>query len=137
MKYLLGILIFFISCNSKLNTNFDYNKSANPWIHAFKDRVFIASLKEAYKTDKMIFQLIEKKDAMNTYDGLSIYEMQKADEIGIGIINNMPKPLMCEGCTDGMNYYISTSLHYYESKELNLIAMKLYKLHLLNDKKIK
>jgi hypothetical protein len=138
MKYFLVFFIFInFSCASYLNSSFDYNISKDPWIHAFKDRVFIAALKEAYKTDSLIFQLIEKKDALNTYDGLTLNEMKIADDLGKSIIKNMPIPLMCENCPNDMNYYISTSLHYYESKELNLITKKLYRLHKFQERKAK
>lgn len=136
MKNLIMIVLFVISgCSKGLYPHFEYNNSANPWIDAFKDRVFFSALREAYQSDTMILKLIEKKDALNPYDGLSLVEMQKAEEIGKDLIKNMPPPVMCESCTPGMNYYMATSLHYYKSKSLHSKAIKLYKEHLKNDKK--
>ncbi len=62
MKYLLFIALFAITaCSKCIYPHFDYNRSANPWIGAFKDRVFFAALQEAYKSDSLIFELIEKR----------------------------------------------------------------------------
>ncbi|MEN9964334.1 MAG: hypothetical protein RL582_1429, partial [Bacteroidota bacterium] len=57
------------------------------------------------------------------------YEIQKADELGKQLIENIPPPAMCEGCTTGMNYFMAISLHYYNSKELDIIAKNLYRRH--------
>jgi hypothetical protein len=70
-----------------------------------------------------------KKDALNPFDGLTLYEIQKAEELGKQVIKNMPPPAMCEGCTEGMNYYMAVSLHYYNSKELDIIAKNIYRRH--------
>ena len=129
-KYLFILTTVTIcSCNSIIYQNFNYSQSKKPWINAFKDRVFISSLTEAYKSDTTIFQQIIKKDALNPFDGLTLYEIQKADELGRRLIENIPPPAMCEGCTAGMNYYMAVSLHYYNSKELDVIAKNLYKQH--------
>lgn len=137
MKYLLIILLCFTqACNKNSYPTFDYNKSENPWIDAFKDRVFFTALKEAYKTDTTIFQLIEKKDALNPYDGLSLDEMKKAEELGKSLIYKIPPPSMCENCPPGINYYMATSLHYYKSRELDSIARSLYKEHIRYDHEI-
>ena len=134
MKYLFIIAIGLLtSCSSNLYHHFDYNRSNNPWMDAFKDRVFFTALKDPYSSDSSIFQLIEKKDAFNPYDGLSLKEMQIANELGTSLIKNMPSPSMCENCSDGMNYYMATALHYYNSRELDSIAKKYYKLHIEND----
>ena len=104
---LLFIVIMLSSCGSKLYQNFDYNYSSNPWKHAFKDRVFLSSLRAAYLSDPRIFELIEKKDAFNPYDGLSLDEMRKADSIGVLFIKQMPSPKMCENCGDGGELFCS------------------------------
>ncbi|WP_323033788.1 hypothetical protein [Paracoccus sp. (in: a-proteobacteria)] len=137
MKYLLIILLFFTqACSKNSYPTFDYNKSSNPWIDAFKDRVFFSALEEAYKSDTTIFESIRKKDALNPYDGLSLSEMKQADSIGKALIKNIPPPKMCEGCEGDMNYYMATSLHYYNSRELDSIARSLYKEHIRYDMEI-
>ena len=130
MKYLaVFILIALCSCSNKIHKSFDYNRSDNPWSHAFKDRVFFSSLKEAYKRDTTIFKHIEQIDALNPFDGLTPQEMKVADEIGISLIQKMPAPAMCDGCLFGMNYFMATSLHYYNSKGLDVTTKQLYKKH--------
>lgn len=135
MKKIIIIVISLSACHKGFYPPFDYNKSANPWIDAFKDKVFFSALAEAYKSDTTIFQLIEKKDALNPYDGLSLYETQKAEELGKIFIKNIPPPSMCETCINGRNYFMASSLHYYKSKELDSIARKFYIIHITNDKK--
>ena len=135
MKKIILILIICSACQKRVYTTFDYNKSDNAWIDAFKDRVFFSALREAYKNDSLIFKLIEKKDALNPYDGLSLQEMQKAEQLGKTLINNLPPPSMCEGCVNGMNYFMASSLHYYNSRELYSIARKYYLMHKANDNK--
>jgi|GEM_PF-1106084 len=137
MKYLIVIVLIIVSsCNNNLYPKFDYNKSENPWLDAFKDRCFFSALRESYKSDTLIFRLIEQKDALNPYDGLTLEEMKIADEIGKTLINKMPPPAMCENCPPGMNYYMATSLHFYKSNELDSIARKLYKEHIRSHRKI-
>lgn len=137
MKYILIISIAILaSCSINTYPKFDYNRSENPWISAFKDRVFFSALREAYSSDTLIFELIEKRDALNPYDGLSLAEMKQADSIGKTLIKNIPPPKMCEGCKGDMNYYMATSLHYYNSRELDSIARSLYKEHIRYDKEI-
>ena len=91
--------------------------------------VFFSSIREAYKRDTTIIKHIEQIDAFNPYDGLTSEEMKMADQIGIDFIKNMPPPAMCEGCLSGMNYFMATSLHYYNSRELDLTTTRLYKKH--------
>ena len=130
MKYLaIFFLIALCSCSNKTYESFDYNRSNNPWSQAFKDRVFFSSIKEAYKRDTTIIKHIEQIDAFNPYDGLTLEEMKMADEIGIDLIQKMPPPAMCEGCLSGMNYFMATALHYYNSRELDLTTTRLYKKH--------
>ncbi|MFD1256139.1 hypothetical protein ACFQ3S_04980 [Mucilaginibacter terrae] len=122
-----------MSCSHVSYPKFDYNNGPNSWINTFKDEVFFASLREGYKNDT-IFKMIEKKDAFNPYDGLSLKALQKAKQLGKALVNKMPPPAMCEGCTPGMNYYMANALHYYNSKELDSIARIYYKIHLKEDK---
>jgi hypothetical protein len=130
MKQLaIFFLIALCSCSNKTYKSFNYNRSDNPWSHAFKDRVFFSSIREAYKRDTTIFKHIEQIDAFNPYDGLTLEEMKMADEIGIDLIQKIPHPAMCEGCLSGMNYFMATSLHYYNSRELDLTTTRLFKKH--------
>jgi hypothetical protein len=80
--------------------------------------------------------MISKKDAFNPYDGISKQALDKAANVGIRLIRNMPPPIMCEGCTTGMNYYMANALHYYNSYELDSIANAEYKKHLQEDKRL-
>lgn len=125
--FCLIVLLSLFSCSKYIYSNFNYNKSKNPWTDAFKDRVFISSLKESYKNNKLIFELIEKKDALNPYDGLSYEALEKATLIGIKLITEMPPPTMCDDCNKDQNYYIATALHYYKSKQLDSIAIVEFK----------
>jgi hypothetical protein len=135
MKYIIIIVLFFLSsCYRNVYPKFDYKASENPWVTAFKDRVFFSAIKEAYKSDTIIFKQIEKKDALNPYDGLSLAEMEEADKLGKRLIKNIPPPAMCEGCLGDKNYYMATALHYYISKDLDLIATNIFKIHLKKDK---
>ena len=126
MKYIsITILLFCLSSCSKNNyQKFDYNKSNNPWVEAFKDNVFFACLKESYQNDT-IFELIEKRDAFNPYDGLSLDDINKTKELAKHLVNNIPKPAMCENCKEGENYYMANSLHYYASRDLDSIEKSL------------
>lgn len=63
-------------------------------------------------------------------DGLSLDDLNKTKELAKKLFNNMPKVAMCENCKEGENYYMSNSLHYYSSKELDSIAKEEYKKHL-------
>lgn len=138
MKYIIIIVLFFLSsCNRNIYPKFDYKISENPWITAFKDRVFFSAIREAYKSDTIVFKQIEKKDALNPYDGLSLAEMEEADKLGKKLIENIPSPVMCEGCSGDKNYYMAIALHYYISKDLDSIAKNTFKIHLKKDKVIK
>lgn len=134
MKYISITILLLSSCSKNSYQKFDYNKSDNPWIEAFKDNVFFACLKESYKNDT-IFKLIDNRDAFNPYDGLSLDDLNKTKELAKKLVNNMPKAAMCENCKEGENYYMSNSLHYYASKELDSIAKEEYKNHLKMQKK--
>lgn len=134
IKLLLGLVILFSACTSSKLAKFDYNKSSNPWIDDFKDQVFFECLRQSYKSDT-IFKLIEQKDAFNPYDGLSIEALQKAKQLARDFVKNMP-PATCEGCGEGVNYYMANSLHYCNSKDLDLIAQEEYKKYVKKNKKI-
>lgn len=118
--------IIIYGCSSPKADRFSYYHSEEPWIDAFKDKAFIACLNESYKNDS-IFKLIEKEDAFNPYDGLSLEALKLANRIGENVAKNIPPPAMCEGCTEGQNYYMATCLHYYKSYVLDSIARAEYK----------
>lgn len=120
-KLFIFLTVFLAGCTNNIYSKFDYNISTNPWIDAFKDQFFFACLGESYQNDTL-FKIIEKKDAFNPYDGLSLEALQKARELAKNLVKNMPPPSMCEGCTPGMNYYMANALHYYNSRELDSIA---------------
>jgi hypothetical protein len=136
-KYILILLplLFSASCTINSYPKFDYNKSHNPWIDAFKDQVFFTSLEESYKSDT-IMKLIQRKDAFNPYDALSLDAINKAKQLGIQLIKNMPPPVMCESCGNEKNYFMATALHYYNSRELDSIAKAEFKKYKAHDKKI-
>ncbi len=132
-KFLFSFILFSIAflggCSNNIYQKYEYDQPTNPWINAFKDNVFFQCLKESYKGDS-IFKMIEKKDAFNPYDGLSLEAIEMSRELAKNFVKNMPPPVMCENCESGQNYYMARSLHYYSSKELDNIAKKLYKKHL-------
>lgn len=131
MRYFLLISLFvFTSCVNNKYSSFNYQYSADPWIDAFKDRFFFTALKEAYKLDTEILARMEKLDAFNPYDGLSMEEMTIADSTAKALMIGMPTPGMCEGCKGEKNYFIATALHYYNSRELDSLAKKYYRKHL-------
>ncbi|RZJ53263.1 MAG: hypothetical protein EOO44_09100 [Flavobacterium sp.] len=125
--YLFILIVSLSSCISY--QKFDYNKSDNNWVTAFKDNVFFASLKGSYQKDT-IFQLIEKKDAFNPYDGLTIDDLNETIKLANEFVKNIPEPAMCENCKERENYYVANCLHYYESCELDWIAKEAYRKHL-------
>ncbi|QYJ67379.1 hypothetical protein [Flavobacterium litorale] len=129
LTFIFTIVIFLGCCKPKYQ-KFDYNKSTNPWIDAFKDRAFIACLRESYQIDDTIFKLIQKRDAFNPYDGLDLEAIKTANKLGTNIAKNIPEPSMCEGCDEGVNYYMATCLHYYKSSELDSLAKMEYERYL-------
>ena len=124
MKY-YKLFVLFVLVASSSNKNkfetFDYQKSNNPWITAFKDQVFFSSLRESYQNDT-IFDLIGKKDAFNTYDGLDLENIALAKSLAKNMVNNIPIATMCEGCGKDQKYFMANCLHYYQSRELDSIA---------------
>ena len=136
MKHFFLLLIpvlLLSSCGAHKGEKFDYTISANPWIDCFKDQVFFAALKEAYK-ENGLYEQITKKDALNPYDGLNLEAIQMARALGTNLIKNIPPPAMCESCEAGENYYMAVALHYYASADLDAIAQSEYKKQLSADK---
>lgn len=138
MKKLFFLLLFsilFSSCIINQLPQFDHYKSQNPWVSAFKDRVFIKCLEHSYSNSDTILKLIGKTDAFNPYDGIYSYlekNWKYIDSIGKSIPKNAPT-LWLDDYKDH-NTYLCNCLHYYESRELDSIAKKEYK---KNSKRIK
>ncbi len=130
---ILIIILVFNACSYKQFVAFNYEQAENPWIDAFKDRVFFTSLRSAYKSDTL-FRYLEKKDAFNPFDGLSADAESIADSLGKKLMRNIPPPKMCEGCKGDQNYYMATALHYYKSVELDAIARSEFKKHIKQEK---
>ena len=136
MKYATLILLLCLSsCSKKTYHKFEYNKSENPWVTAFKYNVFITILKESYQNDA-IFQLIEKKDLLNPYNNLSPEVLKQTKVLGKEFIESMPKPPMCENCKEGENYYMENGLNYYASCKLDSIAYAAYKKQMRLEKEL-
>lgn len=125
--YILFIIIstFLIGCNSG-RPKFNYSKTDNPWIQAFKDKAFVSCLKESYSNDT-IFALIEREDLFNPYDGFYTREkfVVKADSVGRAISKNLPPTNYKD--YGKSNYYMATCLHYYTSKDLDSVARREFK----------
>lgn len=128
MKGLIPVLLLSLSSCSISYKKFDYNKTDNTWVTAFKDNVFFASLKDSYQKDT--FQLIEKNDAFNPYNGLSPDDLNETKRVANKFVQNIPEPAMCENCKERESYYLANCLHYYESCELDWIAKEAYRKHL-------
>ncbi|MBK9024102.1 MAG: hypothetical protein IPL69_09060 [Saprospiraceae bacterium] len=54
-----------------------------------KTKCFFSSLRESYQNDT-IFDLIGKKDAFNTYDGLDLENIALAKSLAKNMVNNIP-----------------------------------------------
>jgi hypothetical protein len=87
--FLLFVVLLLIACSRRTYQKFDYNNGPNPWVNAFKDRVFFACLHESYKDDSL-FKAIDKKDGFNPYDGLEGDAIIKASELAKKLIRDMP-----------------------------------------------
>ncbi|MEJ2884339.1 hypothetical protein [Pedobacter sp. GR22-6] len=120
---LIAGVMLFSNCSIKYKyPKFDFGNGPNPCLNAFKDKVFIAILRECYKgTDAM--KEISKRDAGNPYDGIYSLEIFKAiDSIGIDFAKKIPPPSLCPECRPGENYFMAQALHFYRSHELDSIA---------------
>lgn len=126
-------VILALSCNVNKLPRFDYNNGPNPWINAFKDRVFITCLSQSYPkgVSDSIFNLISKYDLYNPYDDFIDYEINNKrflDSLGASIPKKAP-PFwhIDEPDNKGKNVNICNCLHYYASRELDSIAISEYK----------
>jgi hypothetical protein len=130
---ILFSVLLFSACSNRTYPRFDYNKSENPWVDAFKDQFFFAALRESYQSDS-IFNMIAKKDGFNTYDGLELDALQKARELARNLVKHIPNAVLCDECKNGQKYYMAYALRYYNSKQLDSVAQIYYKRHLDSDK---
>ncbi|WP_412467340.1 hypothetical protein [Pedobacter sp. KLB.chiD] len=126
MKILKPFILICSFVLSSCKTNyryprFDFNNGPNPCVNAFKDRVFLSILSEAYKgTDAL--KEISKRDVGNPYEGIYSPELfKKIDSIGHDFYNKIPPPELCE-CDKGQNYFMAQALHFYASRELDSVA---------------
>ncbi|WP_316806081.1 hypothetical protein [Pedobacter agri] len=124
ISQLLVLVCLFLFCSCRVShqySKFDFNNGPNPCINAFKDRVFLSILTEAYKgTDAL--KEISKKDVGNPYDGIYSPELfKKIDSIGHDFFKKIPPPELCE-CGKGQNYFMAQALHFYASRELDSVA---------------
>ena len=125
----ISLVIFAIvicSCSTSNSNKFDYNKSKNAWLDAFKDQAFFACLRESYKNDS-IFKLIEKEDAFNPYDDLNPEAITIAKNNGKNVSENIPPPAMCENCNEGENYYMATYAEKLKSPEWEMFRLEIMK----------
>lgn len=135
-RYII-VILFFSSCTVNKLARFNYNNGPNPWINAFKDRVFVKCLEHSYNNDS-IFTMINKIDVyVNPYDAFYLEgdRIKLLDSLSHSIPLHIPPPSgLIEG-VDGRNFYLCNCLHYYASKELDSIARKEYKNELKITKK--
>jgi hypothetical protein len=121
------------ACSTNKLPRFDYNNGPNPWINAFKDRVFINCLYQSYPAGvrDSIFQLMARYDLFNPYDDINVYASNNKkllDSLGGSIPKNLPAYWHAdEADLKGKNVYMCSCLHYYSSKELNSVARGEYK----------
>lgn len=139
LGFFLMLLFFFSSCTVNKLPRFDYINGSNPWIDAFKDRVFVNCLKHSYNNDS-VFIIINKKDVyINPYDGFYDYleadKIKFLDSLGNSIPLHIPPPTGLVEGVGARNFYMCNCLHYYASRELDSIAKKEYKKHIKAMKK--
>lgn len=134
-KSVVLICFFICSCSINRRENFDYQKSNNAWIMAYKDYVFYECLKEGIQNDTL-FMIMKKRDLFNPYDEIDFSEIDSARLLGIEIIKNMPKPWHCDDCDGNENYISANCLHYYASKDLDIEARAAYKKHIKKRKQV-
>ncbi|KQR65354.1 hypothetical protein [Pedobacter sp. Leaf176] len=120
---ILVMLLGISACKTSYKyPRFDFDNGPNPCINAFKDRMFLSILREAYKGTNAIKE-ISKIDVGNPYDGISSPELfKKIDSIAVGFYKKIPPPSVCDECTEEQNYFMAQALHFYASKELDSIA---------------
>ncbi|MDR3024308.1 hypothetical protein [Chryseobacterium sp.] len=142
-------IIVLISCNAYKRNNFEYrgyekvNKDSDKrfFTKQFKDDIFYKCLKYGYgeSLNFQIGQLMAQKDLFSPSDDHDSKLKKIQDSLAQNIINNLPPVylhLENENEIKGKNFIISTCLTYYESKELNSFAQKLYREKTKNEKKI-
>jgi len=116
------LVIILSSCHNSQPASSNDTRD-DPWIKAFKDRVFESCLRGSYKNDT-IFHLIEQEDIFNPYEGIYIFDntVHLADSAGRAAASQI-RPTGY-GDYEGKNYFMSSCLLYYTSKELDAFARK-------------
>jgi hypothetical protein len=143
------LAIVLLSCKTYKRNNFAYrssekfNKHADKqfFIKQFKDGIFYKCLQHGYGNDLnlQIGQLMAKKDLFSPSDDHDPKIENIQDSLAKNLINDLPPVYLHvedENTIKGKNFIISTCLSYYESKELNSFAQKLYKEKAKQEKKL-
>ncbi|PWN59908.1 hypothetical protein [Chryseobacterium viscerum] len=145
----LIFLCFLLSCSSKKRPQFVYRNEiktqGNPdqffYTKRFRDNVFYKCLQFGYgnSLNIKIGKLMNQKDLFTQYDEPLIKEDSLQNILAKKIIENLPLPYIHvedKNSIKGKNFIISTCLSYYESRDLNSIAEKMYKEKVKEEKKL-
>ncbi|MGC4129388.1 MAG: hypothetical protein QM564_07465 [Bergeyella sp.] len=150
IKFILFFLFlfFFFSCSINEKQKFAYrgvnqkNNAQNFYTKRFRDVVFYKCLRYGYgdNLNMEIGKLMAQKDLFSPSDDdpdLKIDSIQNI--LAKKIMSSIPPPyihLEDEKMLESKNFIISTCLSYYESRDLDSIAKKMYKEKVKQDKKI-
>jgi len=142
-------VIVLSSCSVYKRNNFEYrssekvNKNSNKhfFTKQFKDGVFYKCLRYGYgeNLNFQIGQLMAQKDLFSPSDDPDSTVNNIQDSLAKKIIDNLPPVYLHvedKSTIKEKNFIISTCLSYYESKELNSFAQKLYKEKVKQEKQI-
>ena len=150
IKIIIPIIFFLLvySCSINERPQFRYrsdrkqkNNEKEFYTKRFRDAVFYKCLQHGYGKDTnfKIGTLMAEKDLFTPSDEPFIIEDKIQDSLAKQIISNLPPVYILnenENEIKGKNFIISTCLSFYESKELNKITQKYYKVKLKEDKKL-
>lgn len=150
IKIIIPIISFLLvySCSINERPQFRYrsdrkqkNNEKEFYTKRFRDAVFYKCLQHGYGKDTnfKIGTLMAEKDLFTPSDEPFIIEDKIQDSLAKQIISNLPPVYILnenENEIKGKNFIISTCLSFYESKELNKITQKYYKVKLKEDKKL-
>lgn len=120
-KTLLTLLIFafLVSCSSYRKNKFVYNEFT--WIDQFKESVFLACIRESYKSDS-IYEQMSQRDIFFANDAL-YDQLELINRLGEDFVKKIPLPKRpCPECKKEDKYFMANCLKYYKSKELDSIA---------------
>ncbi len=148
MKVIISIVSFLLiySCSINKRPQFSYrsdrkqkNNEKEFYIKRFRDAVFYKCLQHGYGDDTnfKIGKIMAEKDLFTPSDEPFIIEDRIQDSLAKRIISNLPPVYILnenENSIKGKNFIISTCLSFYESKELNKIAQKYYKIKLKDER---